>query len=72
MAEKFNVIEMRENREHEFVNMALTASCARTVNVRDLLAVCPLDMLTARVPRAIYRAMAAVAESGRLPRGGVD
>lgn len=23
MAEKFNVVEMREDREHEFVNMAL-------------------------------------------------
>lgn len=64
MAEKFNVVEMREDREHEFVNMALTAACAKTVSARDLLAVCPLDMLTARVPRAIYRAMAAVADSG--------
>ena len=29
MAEKFNVVEMREDREHEFVNMALTAACAK-------------------------------------------
>ena len=42
MAEKFNVVEMREDREHEFVNMALTAACAKTVSARDLLAVCPL------------------------------
>ena len=26
MAEKFNVVEMRADREHEFVNMALTAA----------------------------------------------
>lgn len=59
-----NVIEMREEREHDFVNMALTASCARTVSARDILTICPVDMLTARIPRAIYRAMAIVAESG--------
>lgn len=59
-----NVFEMREEREHEFVTMALTAACAGTVAVADLLAVCPLNMLAARIPRAIYRAMAEAGASG--------
>lgn len=59
-----NVIEMRAERENEYVCMALSAACFGTVAAADLLALCPVDMLTARIPRAIYRAMAEVCAAG--------
>ena len=51
-------IASRNELEREFVSAAFSGVCARTVEAADVLAACPLEMLSpGGIPHAIYRAM---------------
>lgn len=53
-----SVIASRHELERNFVAAAVTGICTKTINASDLLAICPLDMLTpGTVPYAILWAV---------------
>ena len=49
--------DRRRELEHDFLRMVLPGTCQGVVDVRDVLAICPVDHVTERVPRAIYAAL---------------
>lgn len=57
--------EARLQLEQEYLCAALHGTCAGTVSFSDLLAICPLEMLTeGTIPYGIYQAMKVVNEQG--------
>lgn len=59
--------DRRRELEHEYVQMALSGVCMGTVDIRDLVALCPVDHISELVPRAIYAAIHDTALSGISP-----
>lgn len=58
-------IEARRELEREFVSAAFAGICSGTVSAADVLAVCPLELLSpGGISWAIYRAVAELAEIG--------
>lgn len=57
--------ELRAQLERDYVCAALSAVCARTVLADELLAICPVNMLTeGGEPWAIYRSMSSLVAAG--------
>lgn len=62
-----NDFDRRRDLEHDFVRMALAGVCFGVVDIRDLTALCPVDHVHERVPRAIYAAMRDTVDAGIAP-----
>lgn len=62
-----NVFELREQLERDYVCAALSGATVGTVTPEELLAICPVDMLTeGGEPWTVYRGMASLAGKRKI------